>query len=271
MKQANTNKTILTCALAGIMVAGHASAAIVRYKSSGDWFDTTASTGDVNGWRAEATGPGGLPGPDDYARLNWGNNTVTLAGDAGTIRRLYIGVDEPGNLVINPGGVLTATQRSGLGDGGAKAGALTINGGELTINSERWDMGVNNNAHTATVTINSGLMRVNGPYNQNKTTTTATTTINGGMLRMNSLNLTTGVMDVNGGTLRIVNVTEPTINGWIDAGLLRFFGETGGVKDINYSLTPFQSGFDIIAIPEPGSLVLLGLAGLGAMLRRRRC
>jgi hypothetical protein len=239
-----------------LALTGQASAAIVRYKSSGDWFDTTTNTGDVNGWRAEATGPGGLPGTADHARINWANNTVTLAGDAGTIARLYLGVDEPGNLVINPGGVLTASARSGIGDGAATAGTLTINGGELLIGSERWDMGVNNNAHTATVTINSGLMRVHAPYNQNKITTTATTTLNGGVLRVNSLNLTTGVMDIAGGALRIVNVTEATIAGWIADGLMRFFGKTGGVKDMDYTLTTFQNGFEITAIPARSTFQL---------------
>ena len=118
-------------------------------------------------------------------------------------------------------------------------------------------MGVTTNAHTATVTINSGSMRVNAPYNQNKTTTNATTVINGGELRINSLVLTTGVMNVNGGTLKVVNVTEATINGWSADGLLRFSGETGGVKDINYSLTPFQNGFEIKAIQSPATFQLI--------------
>ena len=169
----STLKPIFLCSLLGIMMTADSGAETLRYRQSGDWMDV--SDGTTNGWMVNPNLPGtAVPGPADRARINFANNTVTLAGDAGTIDRLYLGVDEPGNLVINPGGFLTAG-RSGIGDGGANAGTLTINGGELLISTSRWDMGVSTNAHTATVTINSGLMRVNAPYNQNKTTTTATT------------------------------------------------------------------------------------------------
>jgi len=108
---------MLVCALVGVMAAGQAMAADLRYQNSGDYFDTVAVTGSY-GWQAGGGGPGGLPGTSDSARCNWGNNTVTLSGVAPLLMRFQLGVDESGQLVVNSGGVLTTTgtQNSAVGN-----------------------------------------------------------------------------------------------------------------------------------------------------------
>src|SRR5215216_6148988 len=102
MKRTTPQTSILLCALLGVMLAGQAMAADIRYQNSGDYFDTVAVTG-VNGWQAGGGGPGGLPGTNDTARANWGNNTITLAGQAPLLNRFQLGVDESGQLVVNAG------------------------------------------------------------------------------------------------------------------------------------------------------------------------
>lgn len=118
----------------GVMMAGQAMAATIRYQESGDYSDTVAVTG--HGWQAGGGGPGGLPGVADLGRLNWGNNTVTLTTTE-TIGRLQVGVDEQGNLVIANGGTLTTVAGSGqtgdvtIGQGNnpAGTGTMTVEGG----------------------------------------------------------------------------------------------------------------------------------------------
>ncbi len=141
MKSITPKNLILVCALLGVMVADQAMAADIRYQNSGDYFDTVAVTG-VNGWQAGGGGPGGLPGTNDTARANWGNNTITLAGQAPLLGRFQLGVDESGQLVVTTGGKLTTTGpnnstvgNNGSAPGGANVvGRLTINaGGEVTV------------------------------------------------------------------------------------------------------------------------------------------
>ena len=74
------------CALLGVIMAGQAMAADIRYMNSGDYLTP-------EGWQG-----GVIPGIDDTARFNWGNNTVTLAGEAPLLRRFQAGVDESGQL-----------------------------------------------------------------------------------------------------------------------------------------------------------------------------
>lgn len=120
-----------TGVLAGLMVAGVASADTIRYRQSGDWTQT-APLNDQPGWQNVAT----VPGEDDLGRINWGNNTVTLTTTE-TIGALQIGVDEQGNLLVVDGGTLSTVTGSG------QNGRLTLGQG-------------NNPAGTGTLTVESG-------------------------------------------------------------------------------------------------------------------
>lgn len=130
----------LLCVLFGLIVAGQAQAGGAMYINSGDWTNTVAATGSY-GW-VGGTGPGGLPGPNDYVRVNWGGvvgNTVTLTTVAPWIINFQFGVDESGYVIVYAGGVLTTT-----GSGGAHSyvgysgtgciGRMTVNpGGQVTV------------------------------------------------------------------------------------------------------------------------------------------
>lgn len=127
MKSTTQKNSILVCALLGAMVAGEAMAADIRYMNSGDYLEPT-------GWQG-----GVIPGVNDTARANWGNNTITLAGEAPLLGRFQLGVDESGQLVVTTGGKLTT---AGLGGGStvgnnntaSVVGRLTIlAGGEVTV------------------------------------------------------------------------------------------------------------------------------------------
>jgi hypothetical protein len=129
---------MLASALLGVMVAGQVMAANLRYQASGDWFDTVAVTGN-HGWQAGGGGPGGLPGANDTARLNWGGmtgNTVHLAAEAPLINNFQFGVDESGYLVVDAGGILTTkVGTSTVGNNNANCiGRMTVNaGGQVMV------------------------------------------------------------------------------------------------------------------------------------------
>ena len=92
MKKTTPKNSVLTCVLFGVLAAGPVMAADIRYMSSGDYLDPT-------GWQG-----GVIPGTNDTARFNWGNNTVTLSGEAPLLMNFQMGVDESGQLVVNAGG-----------------------------------------------------------------------------------------------------------------------------------------------------------------------
>ena len=126
MKRTTQKNSILVCALLGVMVAGQAMAADIRYMNSGDYLEP-------NGWQG-----GVIPGTNDTARFNWGNNTVTLAGEAPLLRNFQMGVDESGQLVVETGGKLTTTgpRNSTVGNNSnaGVVGRLTVNaGGEVNV------------------------------------------------------------------------------------------------------------------------------------------
>lgn len=228
-------------------------------------------TSGVNGWDSVIP----LPGASDTVRFNYGGASGVLADDAGTIGALELAVGEGGSLTINLGGVLLVNGTSGwsgMGAGGSSSGSLTIDGGLLTIQDHAWQMGVNDNAYTVDLTVESGEMRVVNAFIQSKATTTSTTTVNGGLLDVNAMTLSAGVVDIGGGMLRIrAGTTETDITSWVSSGLMTFDGATGGIEGVDYNLDTWgPNGWEITAIPEPSSAALLGLLGLGMVMKRRR-
>ena len=113
---------ILLCALLGVMVAGQAMAATIRYQGSGDYFNLQSING--TGWQSLT-----IPGAADTIRCNWGNNLVTLSGVAPLINNFQLGVDESGRLEVDAGGLLQATGGSTVGNNNTCTGQLIVNTG----------------------------------------------------------------------------------------------------------------------------------------------
>lgn len=138
MKSTTRRNSILVCALLGVMVAGQALAADLRYQNSGDYTNILAIHG--LGWFNPAA-PGSLttlPGSADTIRANYGNNTITLTTVAPEVRRFQLGVDESGQLVVENGGKLTTTGGAnstvGNNPNAGIIGRLTVNaGGEVIV------------------------------------------------------------------------------------------------------------------------------------------
>ena len=203
---------------------------------------------------ASAGQPGGvLPGPLDTVRFNWGNNTVSLAGAAGSITAFQMGVDESGGLVVNSGGSLTATGNSKIGNNAGGGGVIPTTG-FLTVNSG------------GVVNAQGGWLMVAG----NSGALTGIVTLNGGNLNVSShLWVATGAgshgtIDIFGGTLSVsqmlglgtVNATSPSGG----TGLLSV--NDGGIL----ALSNIDAGTNPDTTPRLGSIQpgsLLDITGTG--------
>jgi hypothetical protein len=235
---------ILVTVVLGALVAGQARAVDLRYQGSGDWTNTVAV--DLSyGWQAGGSGPGGLPGAADTARLNWGGpagNTVTLSTVAPLVNRFQFGVGESGHLIVNAGGVLTT-----IGSGGANSsvgnnntaciGRMTVNtGGQVTVTNVLF---AGNGTH-GYITNDGGNIRVSSHL-----WVGAGSGINGEVWIRNG-----GVMNI-GGNLGLGTVNASSASG----GTGKVFVENGGILN----LTTISAGTSI----WPGSV--LDLSGSGVV------
>jgi hypothetical protein len=274
MKRTTQKNSILVCALLGVMVASQAMAANIRYQTSGDYFATVAVDGF--GWQAGGLDNGGVPGTNDTARANWGNNTITLSGVAPLLRNFQLGVDESGQLVVNSGGVLntTGTQNSTVGNnsnagvvgrllvnaggevnvtnilfvGASATGIVTNDGGTLRITSHLW--GGSGAVGVGTITIlNGGIISVGG--NIGLGTVNASTPSggkcsvyvqDGGVLNLNQISPVNSiqpnsVLDISGsGVVTILNDVSNVISAYVTASRITSYAGLGTVG-IDYNNT----------------------------------
>jgi len=275
-----------------------ASAADIRYISNGDWLVPS-------GWQG-----GVIPGTADTARMNWGDNTVTLAGTAPDVNRIQMGVDESGTLEINSGGSIATIQDVFAGNNGPVTGTLRVNdGGVLNVGRILW--AANSSAATnGIIEINSGgtvnvashlwlgtvgpaTIDISGTLNQtggilgmgtsnagSPSGGTATMNIlDGGLLSLNNIAPGTSIQD--GSSINLFGSGQITLPGDFVGTLTNYANANklsgNGVPGLSNlaidfgSTSPGLTTVRAVAIPEPSSAALmLGVAASGLLLRRRR-
>ncbi|MGN6552254.1 MAG: hypothetical protein ACTHLW_00765, partial [Verrucomicrobiota bacterium] len=254
-----TSKKILVCALLGCMVAGQAMAATIRYKSSGDYFDTTNDTANARGWQNTT-----VPGWEDVARLNWGGtigNVVTLNSEAPEVLQFQFGVGESGHLVINSGGKFTSTgaiSGSTVGNNGGSTifGRITVNaGGELHAMTAAMQVGV---GATGMITNNGGTVNVDSHLWVGSGNSNSNPGINGTIVIKNG-----GVFNVGGMIgLGTVNSTGPSGNkGFV-------YVQTNGVLNLHNIQAAASTNLDgsvntnYLGSIQPGSVLNIADNGL---------
>lgn len=264
MNRTTQKHPILACALLGALLAGPAMAADIRYMNSGDYLNAA-------GWQG-----GVIPGTNDTARFNWGNNTVTLDGEAPLLGRFQMGVDESGQLVVNAGGKLTTTgpNNSTVGNnnnagvvgrltihaggqvnvatvlfvGASATGILTNDGGTLNITSHLW--GGSGAVGVGTISISQGgVMNVGG--NIGLGTVNASTPSggkcslfveSGGLLNLHQISPVNSiqpnsVLDISGsGLVTIPNDVTAVIMAYTNVSRITAYGGLGTVG-IDYNNT----------------------------------
>ncbi len=256
----------VVCVVAILLMASVSSAAI-RYKQSGPW--EQLSVDGSAGWQDVA-----VPGAGTDARLNWGNNTVTLDYAAPTVGSLKIGVDQGGNLVINDGGIMSSSSWSGIGVTGAINASMTVNsGGIANIGGHLW-MGAGPVGNYGYLDIKSG-GAVNVSQNIGLGTINASTT-NGGTALIDvagelNLHLWSNTLSIqDGSVLNILGAGVVTVGGNRVNAANDYFGIGKITSDTGSILATYDSGANLTTIvtPEPVSMLLLGLGGL--FIRKRR-
>lgn len=230
-----TTKQLALIAGVGI-AAATARAEVFRYHASGNW--DNVSMGD-SGWGLNPNNPavpdGSLPGGSDDARINFGNNTVTVDSTVPTVSRVQIGVDESGQVVVENNGVLTANLDVLAGNNNSNAtGTLTVNdGGVVNVGRILWAA---QNQSNGVINLNTGgvinvashlwlgvsgsaVINISGTLNQasgilglgtldavNPGGGTATVNVNdGGVLALNNISSADGLPSIQEGSVLNIN------------------------------------------------------------------
>lgn len=283
------------------------SGATLRYNGSGNW--DNVSNND-SGWGLNPNNPpvadGSLPTTADTARINFGNNTVTVDSAVPAVGVVQIGVDEGGTLVVASGGVLDTTGQLRVGNngGGVNAGLTVQSGGQLNVGGILWS---STNGAVGNINIEAGgavsvgdhlWLGVNGPSliniagsltqtagilglgTSNASTpgggTVTLTVQDGGLLALNNLSGAAGtpsiqagsVLDLQGsGQLTLPGDFTGAINDYVAANKI-----TGnGISGPGSVSVVFAGGETVVtAVPEPSSVFLSGVAGLLFLGRRGR-
>jgi hypothetical protein len=238
-----------------VSMVGLSTAATLRYQGSGDWFAAIETDGTgwyLNGQAEPRTTL--VPGAADTVRFNYGNNIVTLGSNAGTVTAFQAGVDESGTLVVNAGGLLTATGNSNVGNNNFCTGMLIINTGGSVTNNGVLKVGANvgsvSGPTTGIVAINGGTLNI-GSHLWAASANTAVGTVNinsGGVVNVaGMLGLGTGNATAASGGIATINVNDGGLLALaqIHAGILTGTGSsiwTGSMLNINGSGVVSKTG-----------------------------
>lgn len=294
-------------AVVAAVAADRADADVLRYRASGDW--TAITDGSSPGWGPNPTGVGTtLPGAGDDARINFGNNTVTVTSAVPTVNRVQIGVDESGIVEVNSGGVLTTATDLLAGNNNSNAtGTLIVNnggvvqvgrilwaannssngvidvraGGSVTAASHFW-WGVTGSATVdiaGTVSQTGGILGLGTSNASTASGGTATVNIvDGGLLALNNISGAAGLPSIQAGSsINIEGSGELTLPGDF-VGLLTDYANANkiggngvpGLSNLVIDLTRNPGFTTAYAIPEPTGAMLALLAVQAIASRRRR-
>ncbi len=257
MNRTTTENAILIVTLLGVMVAGLAQGAILRFRGCGDYTNVFALTGTIGWYDPSVPGATSLPGPADLIRVNNGCTvTVTTVEIVGGFQ---VGVDESGHLVVASGGELSAV--------GSLANAVGYNGyaqnvyGRMTVNTNG-EVNCSYYLHVGytgfgVVTIDGGTLNlshhlwVGGGANGNGTIILT----NGGTLNMTGANNNNGMIG-----LGTINAVSPSGGiGTIkvsDGSVLNLFTIDGQGRSIQPGSVLDISGSGVVTVPGDKTSVL---------------
>jgi hypothetical protein len=270
-----------------LLMAGFAQAVDIDFVDTGDGLWSTLANWQVAGLPAAA-----LPTASDWAKISNKsslNQTATIgAGVSAFAGKTHIGYKNTQTLNIIDGGSLYMVYQSGttndadllLGKPGA-TGILNISGALSTLTCRDLEVGGTGTAlGNGTLNMTGGLITVADDFEIGIAAGT-----------------TTGIVNLDGGTIKLVGSFETPANALLrmyTGGSMNFGGDgsgklilpgdktsvilgyitntwitcTPGLGTVTTDLTTNPGYTTVYVIPEPATMVLLGLGGL--LLRKRR-
>lgn len=264
------------CLISFVMVLGMTGNALAdtahwRGTSDQDW-------GNADNWWMEGADSTGVPTSADevkiYSPFGEPPSDPVISGIAAVGSNIAVGSVEPeaGNVLTMNSGTLTTNDWLILGYLPGSDGTLDMNGGDVTLGTHLYAGFYGNGTLNMTGgTIDAAMaLMVGGLAGSTGHLQLDGGTIQALYLAMNGVNgaAGSGTIDITGGTLELEAYRVPELEPLIADGSLTAYGGAGSfVFDWDpdwgtYGLTT------VTAVPEPATMMLLGLGGL--LIRRRR-
>ena len=242
--------------------------------SAGDsWTDGTKWFGEDH-----VTPMNRAPQPGDWVGIGngIGNGPTLYAGETGSTNGISIDpwVGPAGSMTVD-GGTLILSSSMYVGQGGSD-GTFDLISGSVTVPGD-FRVGVNGGSN-GTLTISDGLFDAahrpsGGPDQVIGWSGTGHIQLDGGLMLFHWLDDGPGFsMDITGGVMQSTWQSAGEVQDWIDDGQLTGYGDPSNVQ---YQwvdapgLTANDGYMEVWAIPEPASLLLFVLAGVGFLRRRK--
>ena len=243
-----------------VLVLAFASSALATQVWDGGGAGDSWST--ATNWSGDAVPTSG----DDVYFGDWttasaGPAVVDGLGFGGTV---YLGNRvEGGPSYLNvDGGSLALAGNAYMGMGAGSNGTLTVNSGSVSVGGAT----IIGEAGSGTLVMNGGTLTSTWQVLFGNAGGTGHVQLDGGTMDVHSLIMTSGTMDITGGLLKMKWDYTPSINAFVAAGLITGYGGSGSVVVEYDTATEYTM---VTAVPEPATMMLLGLGGLG-LLRRKR-